>query len=77
MRLLFTALAGFALMFNAFVQAEIKSISSIADIQDDIDQDTLVLFNIAEVLLDSKGSLGTQQWRKYVRSRDLLPCMIR
>lgn len=35
----------------------------------EIKQDWLVLFNIAEVLMDTETSLGTQAWRKYVRTR--------
>lgn len=46
---------------------EIKQIESILpEIQD---TDTLILFNIAEVIMDSPLDLGTSAWRKYIRAR--------
>ncbi len=52
------------------IKAEIIRTSQIDDILPAIDnEETLVLFNIAEVLMDTEMSLGTQAWRKYVRTR--------
>lgn len=49
------------------VQAEIHTIMHIEEIVPAVEKDTLVLFNIAEVLLDSQVSLGTSPWRKYIK----------
>jgi hypothetical protein len=43
--------------------------TQIEEILPEVTENTLVLFNIAEVLMDTEISLGTQAWRKYVRSR--------
>jgi hypothetical protein len=52
------------------VKAEIIRTNQIEEIITAIDnEETLVLFNIAEVLMDTEMSLGTQAWRKYVRAR--------
>ena len=48
---------------------EIVKTNEIGQILPEIDENTLVLFNLAEVCLDTGSSLGTQAWRKYVRSR--------
>lgn len=50
-----------------FVQAEVITIKKIEEMSQSVEKDTLVLFNIAEVLLDSQVSLGTSPWRKYVK----------
>lgn len=50
-------------------QAAVAPISRIEDIRGSIDVDTLVLSNIAEVLLDTETSLGSQRWRKWLRER--------
>ncbi len=49
--------------------AQIIKTSSIQDIREEITDNTLVLFNIAEVLMDTETSLGTQAWRKFIRVR--------
>lgn len=64
----------FKFFFITFVaisplSAEIIQTTNIQTIKKEITPNTLVLFNIAEVLLDTETSLGTQQWRKYIRSR--------
>lgn len=51
------------------LQAEIIKTDKIEETIEGASDQTLVLFNIAEVLMDTEMSLGTQAWRKYVRSR--------
>lgn len=51
------------------LDAAIIKTSNIQDIREEITENTLVLFNIAEVLMDTETSLGTQAWRKFVRAR--------
>lgn len=51
------------------LNAEIIKTTNIQDIRGEITDDTLVLFNIAEVLMDTETSLGTQVWRKFIRAR--------
>lgn len=51
------------------LSADIIKINKIEPIEENIDDNTLVFFNIAEVLMDTESSLGSQAWRKYVRSR--------
>jgi hypothetical protein len=48
--------------------ASIQKIDHIEDIKKEVSANTLVLLNIAEVVLDTENSLGTQQWRKYLRA---------
>jgi hypothetical protein len=48
---------------------EIFHADEIHDIKSEITPDTLILFNVAEVLMDTESSLGTQAWRKFIRSR--------
>ena len=57
------------LICNMPLQAEIIKTVQIDEIVQSVTDDTLVLFNIAEVLMDTETSLGTQAWRKYIRSR--------
>ena len=59
--------------FSLFVlfsslNAQIITISNIEDVKEEVTDDTLVLFNIAEVLIDTETSLGTQAWRKFIRT---------
>jgi hypothetical protein len=49
------------------VFAEIITTSKIEEILPEIEPGTLVLFNIAEVLLDTETSLGRSAWRRDVR----------
>lgn len=51
------------------LNAQIIKTTDIQDIRENISDGTLVLFNIAEVLMDTETSLGTQAWRKYIRVR--------
>lgn len=52
------------------LNAEIIPTSNIQEIcNQEMTDDTLVLFNIAEVLMDTETSLGTQAWRKFIRVR--------
>ncbi len=51
------------------INAEIINTTNIQVIREEITPDTLVLFNVAEVLMDTEISLGTQAWRKFIRSR--------
>lgn len=57
------------MLFAAICNAEIIKTADIVIINQEIKPSTLVLFNIAEVLMDTQTSLGSQAWRKYVRSR--------
>lgn len=56
-------------IISGSVNATIIKTTEITDINKEITTDTLVLFNIAEVLMDTNESLGSQAWRKYVRAR--------
>ncbi len=47
--------------------AEIIPITEIKQIVPQVEQEALVLFNIAEVLTDSSMSLGCSAWRKYLK----------
>ena len=50
--------------------ADIVKTVEIEDVlAEEIDEKTLIFFNIAEVLMDTETSLGSQAWRKYIRSR--------
>lgn len=49
------------------IHAEIIEIKNIEEISVSVDKDTLVLLNIAEVLLDSQISLGSSPWRKNIK----------
>ncbi len=49
------------------LSASIVETSSIEDIRSEITPNSLVFFNIAEVLTDTETSLGTSAWRRYVR----------
>lgn len=51
------------------LNAQIIKTSNIQDIREEIVDNTLVLFNIAEVLMDTETSVGTQAWRKFIRVR--------
>lgn len=56
------------ILVNA-LSANIIKTTEICDVAPEITADTLVLMNLAEVLLDTEISLGTQAWRKYIRNR--------
>lgn len=50
--------------------ADIVKTVKIEDVlSQEMDEKTLIFFNIAEVLMDTEASLGSQAWRKYLRSR--------
>ncbi len=51
------------------LNGEIIKTNEMQDIRMEITPDTLVLFNLAEVLMDTETSLGTQAWRKFLRTR--------
>lgn len=63
---IFVAISSF---YITSVESVIHKTDSIKDIIPEIKNDTCVLFNIAEVLMDTETSLGSQAWRKYVRAR--------
>lgn len=65
-KLFFTSIMAATLTLST-VKAEIIETSQIESILPAIEQDTLVLFNIAEVLTDSEMSLGSSSWRTYLR----------
>jgi hypothetical protein len=58
-----------ALVLVGGLNAQIMQTTHIQEIRKEITDNTLVLFNIAEVLMDTETSLGTQAWRKFIRSR--------
>lgn len=51
------------------LEGNIVKTVQIEDVVQEADQNTLVFFNIAEVLMDTESSLGSQAWRKYIRTR--------
>lgn len=51
------------------VEAKIIPTNQISDIERHIDAETLIFFNLTEVILDTPMMLGSQGWRKYVRQR--------
>lgn len=57
------------LFFAGSLNAQIIKTTQIQDVKAEITDNTLVLFNIAEVLMDTETSLGTQAWRKFIRTR--------
>lgn len=57
------------LVFFSLLQGEILTSNTTADIETHLEEGTLVLLNLAEVVLDTPTMLGSQAWRKYVRSR--------
>lgn len=77
-----SVLIAFHFAFLSIASAQITSITKIETIKPSIKKDTLVLFNIAEVLMDTELSLGSSPWRRYVRKRltpkqhDLLTLLI-
>lgn len=58
----------FSIGFNG-LNAKIINTTDIQVVREEITPDTLILFNVAEVLMDTEISLGTQAWRKFIRSR--------
>lgn len=57
------------LLLSNVLTANIVKTNELHDVESAITPKSLVLLNLAEVLLDTKTSLGTQAWRKYIRSR--------
>lgn len=66
---LFITLMGAACLSLTSLNAEIVEINHIEEILPAIDQETFVLFNIAEVLTDSELNLGSSPWRTYVKEK--------
>lgn len=65
-------LLGPLLSFVSIVQpihSTVVKTTEIEEVLRNADATTLVLFNIAEVLIDTEISLGSQAWRKNLRSR--------
>lgn len=56
-------------LFAGIAEAKIIKIFEIQDIKKEITPQTWIFFNIAEVLMDTNTSLGSQAWRKYLRNR--------
>lgn len=56
-------------LFIGAIEATIYKIQDIQEIIKEVNSETLVLFNVAEVLMDTQTSLGTQAWRKFLRTR--------
>lgn len=54
---------------NLPLSSEIITTNDIRIVPFRASNDSLVLFNIAEVLLNTETSLGTSAWRKYIRKR--------
>jgi uncharacterized protein DUF2608 len=54
---------------TTYLSADISRTTDIEAILPSIEEDTLMLFNIAEVLTDTPTSLGSSAWRKYIRKR--------
>lgn len=51
------------------LNAKIVETTEIKDILEEIDEDTLVLFDMDDTLTDSSITLGTGAWRQYVRAK--------
>jgi hypothetical protein len=70
---MFTKLFSLSIIISSLtlstLTAEIVETDQIETILPAIEQDTLVLFNIAEVLTDSEISLGSSPWRAYLREQ--------
>lgn len=58
-----------SLLFLLNMSGEIIKTAAILDVKSQVEENTLIFFNIAEVLMDTECSLGSQAWRKYIRSR--------
>lgn len=67
-RFFISTLATLSFMLTT-ANAEIIETKHVADILPSVEENTLVLFNIAEVLTDSEISLGSSPWRQYLRSK--------
>ena len=63
------ALGVFFLAASNSLTASISTTSQIHDVMPAIEDNTLVLFNIAEVLMDTDRSLGSSAWRQYIRKK--------
>lgn len=57
------------LLFCSSLQGEILPSTTIDDVETHLEEGALILLNLAEVVLDTPTMLGSQAWRKYVRSR--------
>src|SRR5580692_3438780 len=57
------------ILFSNFLHATIIKTNEIAEVKNEATANTLVLFNLNEVLIDTQTELGTQAWRKYIKSR--------
>lgn len=68
----FTMLIATAGLSLTSLSAEITQINEIEEILPKIEQNSFVLFNIAEVLTDSQLSLGSSPWRAYVKEKSNL-----
>lgn len=66
-KLIFSILS--LLFFFGIINAEIITTDNIQDIQKEITEDSLVLINIDNILMNTETSLGNQAWRKYFCKR--------
>lgn len=69
MKKLLTTLVISLALFTFSIECVVIQTDDIQVIKKEVSTDTLVLLNIAEVLMDTETSLGTQAWRKYIRKR--------
>ncbi|MBI2742897.1 MAG: DUF2608 domain-containing protein [Chlamydiales bacterium] len=61
-------LAALFLICTSFAAAEIKEIDRISSILPDIEEETLVLLDIDETLIETPIMLGGKAWRRYARN---------
>lgn len=69
MKKLLTSLLINLVLFTCSIESVVIKTDDIQVIKKEVSKETLLLFNIAEVLMDTEISLGTQAWRKYLRKR--------
>ena len=69
MKKLLTTLVVSLALFTFSIECVVIKTDDIQVIKKEVSIDTLLLLNIAEVLMDTEISLGTQAWRKYIRKR--------
>lgn len=58
-----------SILMDHRLEGVIHQLTTIEEVKPEVTPGTLVLLNVAEVLTDSQISLGTQAWRKFVRTR--------
>ena len=63
----FILYAGYLLLLPAFLLAEIRETTRFEDLLEEADEQTLVLIDMDDTLTDSSISLGSSDWRHFLR----------